>query len=532
MSRFLKATSKAAFPLIHQPVSRSSDKVASQPVASATASHSRWSCELPDRKLAIGIVMVSIVALGITGYLGGIALNSSKIAGCSGGSIFDCNDVINSRWSRWIGIPVSFLAFGMYATLFASVIIGSVIQVSDRTRQIAWSLVVVMGLSAGWAAIWFTSLQIFVLKHLCTYCLAAHSCGLVIAGLLLWNRPLGGHAIKSLSIASFFSLGLLVSGQLMFKPVTYKVIEHQVPAGETIEAETFEFSVPAGSEGTEKRTSATASNQSLRVAEAFDWWQGILILMQPERILQSQVSIITVQDQGAKPQSSSKENATTNQSESNTIITTETTPKNRRFVLMSGGTLKLDVAQWPLVGRQDAKYVFVEMFDYTCDHCRRTHAAIAAAKAKLDGDVAILTLPIPLNTNCNSAITMTGPRMAEACEISKLAIALWRVDASKFEVFHNYLMTTPNIVTYGEATARANVLVEVEKLKAVLASDVPRQYIAQHVELYKRVGTGKVPKLLFPGTSIVGEFTSADALVDVIKTQLKSVVPNTMDSYR
>lgn len=42
-------------------------------------------------------------------------------------------------------------------------------------------------------------------------------------------------------------------------------------------------------------------------------------------------------------------------------------PQRRIVVAIHGGTLKLDIAQWPVFGSQDAKYVFVEMFDYCCD---------------------------------------------------------------------------------------------------------------------------------------------------------------------
>lgn len=481
-------------------------------------------------RVMIVVALIGLVALGITSYLGWVALNSSKVAGCGGGSIFDCNDVINSRWSRWLGIPVSFVAFGMYATMIASVAVGSMKRISNRTRNIACGLVVATGLSAGLAAIWFISLQIFVLKHLCTYCLAAHSCGLTISVLLMWFRPLGSKAFGYLSLLSLLGFGVLVGGQLLFKPVTYKVIEFETPAQNSTEVETFEFApvfeAPAA-EPTEEKTSAiqsirTLRNQSVSVTnlrQAMSW----VIYAKP--LIRSQISLFVCQDYDPTAPENIAANSTAASGSSlaatQTAGANQSNQKARRFVSMSGGSLRLDIAQWPLAGKQDAKYIFVEMYDYTCDHCRRTHAAIAGAKTVLNGDVAVVALPIPLNTKCNNAITQTGPRMAEACEISKLAVAVWRVDPSKFDEFHNYLMTTLSVVTYGEAIAKAGELVDAVKLNEVVASEIPGQYIAQHVELYKKVGAGNVPKLLFPTTSIVGEFASPEALVDVIKSQLK-----------
>ncbi len=476
----------------------------------------------PPGKLMIVIASLGVVALFISGYLGWIALNSSKVAGCGGGSIFDCNDVINSRWSRWLGVPVSFLAFGMYATLLASIAVGSMQRTSMRTRKVAWGSVVTIGLSAGLAAIWFTSLQFFVLKHLCTYCLAAHTCGLMIAALILWFQPLGGKTIGYLALVSLLGFGVLAGGQLSVKPVTYKVIEYDPPSENANEIETFEFT-PADDpafDSQEAKTTAIQSrpSQPARTMLTTNRWQAWLATFQPNQLIQSQVGIVTFQEDvvTTQPQTGFEQSAASLRTPG-TTNTADIKPKERRFVSMSGGSLKLDVAQWPLAGKQDAKYIFVEMFDYTCDHCRRTHAAVIEAQRALNDDVAVIALPIPLNTKCNNAIAQTGPRMAEACEISCLAVAVWRVDPSKFKEFHNYLMTTPNVATYAEAFAKANELVNAEQLNAAVASNVPSQYIEQHVELYKKVGAGNVPKLLFPETSIVGEYTSPAALVDMIK---------------
>jgi len=57
------------------------------------------------------------------------------------------------------------------------------------------------------------------------------------------------------------------------------------------------------------------------------------------------------------------------------------------------------------------------------------------------------------------------------------------------------------------------------KLDTELASDVPDQFIARHVALYKRVGEGSIPKLMFPRTRVVGKFTSVDGLVDLIRRE-------------
>ena len=193
----------------------------------------------------------------------------------------------------------------------------------------------------------------------------------------------------------------------------------------------------------------------------------------------------------------------------------------RRLVAINGGTVKLDVSQWPLSGSPSAKYIFVEMFDYSCPHCRHTHAAIKGASTSLSGDMAVVVLPIPLNANCNNSIQVTNPTFNESCEVSKLAVAVWRIDPVKFTKFHNWMFEGETAPTYAAAKAHADTLVDSQKLDTEIASGVPAQYIAKTVELYKRAGSGNVPKLIFPTTSVVGEFTSAEGLVEIIKQQIK-----------
>lgn len=478
----------------------------SQPSESGAPNHSRvnsglQSTAFPEIKVSWAIAIASLVALGITTYLVTVALTSSKIAGCGGGQIFDCNDVVNSRWSRWLGIPVSLLALGLYLSVFFATIAGSLSRFSARQRSFAWAFVTFGGLSAGIAAVWFTSLQFFVVKHLCTYCLAAHSCGIIISLILIWTRPLGAKVMRNIAMLSFVGIGVLIGGQLAFKPVTHQVIEFEIPADAETTGEIFEFTPPAVDDSASENEQSSLMRMPLHVATLNPtvWLTGLPAF----------------QDQSAKTESQPS----------------KATKPERRLIPVQGGSFQLDVKQWPLLGKPDAKYVFIEMFDYTCDHCRRTHAAIVGAKKKLGDDLAVIMLPVPLNTNCNSAITTTGPRMAEACEIAELAIAVWRVAPDKFSAFHEYLMTTPANPTYLESRSKAIEMLGTEKigdqpslaekLEKELSGKTPKQYISQHVTLYKRVGAGTVPKLMFPGTTIVGEFTSGDALLDVINQQLK-----------
>ncbi len=81
-------------------------------------------------------------------------------------------------------------------------------------------------IAAGLAAIWFISLQVFALGHLCVYCLAAHSCGLVLCALLVWKRPLGNRTTARLAAVSVLGIALLIGTQVLSAPPPTYTVQH------------------------------------------------------------------------------------------------------------------------------------------------------------------------------------------------------------------------------------------------------------------------------------------------------------------
>jgi len=192
----------------------------------------------------------------------------------------------------------------------------------------------------------------------------------------------------------------------------------------------------------------------------------------------------------------------------------------RRLVTVSGNQITLDVRQWPLLGKPEARYIFVEMFDYTCPYCRATHQALRGAMERYGDDLAIVALPVPLDGACNRAVTSAIPQHAEACEIAKLAVAVWRVDRKRFTQFHSWLFESAQRRTADEARRYAAELVGENAIAQELSRPYAGMYIARHVELYESVGSGSLPKLLFPRTTTVGAVESTSTLIDMIQREL------------
>jgi uncharacterized membrane protein/protein-disulfide isomerase len=481
---------------------------------------------LPGFRFAALIAVPAIAALAVSAYLSYVALTSSKIAGCGGG-IFDCEHVLNSKWSTFFGIPVGVLATATYVGLLAALGTVAFTQKDSRVNRGAWALINLLGFSAGLAAVWFISLQVFLLGHLCKYCLIAHGCGLLIATALLVRRPFTWKF--SSSVAGLAASGLAVIAIVQVnspEPKLFKMERHDIivtPPAHPVNAipgDADVFGAPI--EEDDSVFDAPFDDASIGPAKrdlhaSFLGLSRFFFLSHPTLL----TSVLVTPQETAGQQTTSQTESTGATTSDQAQSGQEEVVEERRLISIRGGAVKLDVKQWPLLGKTDAKHVFVEMFDYACPHCRNTHNAIRHARETLGADLAIIVLPVPLNNNCNNTVQNRDMKFAESCELSRLAVAVWRLDAAKFCEFHEWMFQGASAPTYASAKQHADLLIGKVALDGELAKSACGQYISKHVELYKRVGQGNVPKLLFPGTSVDGEYSSGPALVDLIRREAK-----------
>lgn len=425
----------------------------------------------------------SATALVSSSYLAWASLTSSAVAGCSGESVFDCSHVLHSKWSTVLSIPVSIPAIATHLIVLSMLMSK---KNSKRGEELRWLAIGFASLTAGAAALWFTAVQVFLLKHLCQYCLLAHACGLILAVMYLRNRPVQGVPLKWIGAAASLAVGGLILLQTTSAaPQTHELITYPESRSDTdvpSEDESLLFEPPKSADSPQAFWSpGQMRNQLAWVAS------GLAMILSPEMGLSSE------------------------------LIADDDKPKVRSALILN--SVKLETGFWPLLGKPDAELVFVEMFDYTCEHCQRTHKAIEGARQKLGDRLAIITLPVPLDAACNPSIKITDANHLESCLLAKLAIAVWSIDHDKFAEFHNYIFEKkPN---YAAALTKAKELVDGEKLSTTLAGKLPSEYVAKHIALYQKAGSGTIPKLMFPKTTSVGAIESPDLIVKMIEQHLK-----------
>ena len=174
------------------------------------------------------------VALILSLYLSWVALKDRGLIGC--GAEGGCQQMLSSRWSKWLGVPVASLGAADYLiVLLAALTIGP--GTARATRCLAWKTLLISTSAAAGAAIWFIVLQLAAVRSLCTYCLAIHGCGLLAAMLVLGGTPVnGGESVirwrnsagapirfVSLMLAGLVPVGLLIAGQVLLPSRSYRI---------------------------------------------------------------------------------------------------------------------------------------------------------------------------------------------------------------------------------------------------------------------------------------------------------------------
>jgi protein-disulfide isomerase/uncharacterized membrane protein len=483
------------------------------------------------------MAVVATAGLGVSAYLSWVALTSSKVAGCGGGNLFDCGHVLQSKWSTAFGVPVGVPATGIYAVVLLSLGVFALTKEST-VRKSANLVLAVCATAAAFAAIWFIYLQLFVVAHLCSWCLAAHSCSLILASLVLWHVRVGKVPMAISASLSFLAVGVMAVSQINAEEPQTHQIKHfpaEQPALNTADTsdESDNLFLPPGFE-----EESESDDQQLGDPTSFrsDDGQNLVSFNDPDHFSQSRqstrsfgvlllqliapqsamISALPVQEEAAQEKAVQEEGeAKSEQAEE------KKDQEEPRIISLNGGAYRLDASHWPLAGKKDADLVFVEMFDYTCPHCRENHRSIKDAVARIGEDkVAILAFVTPLNANCNNTLRSTDPQHAEACDLARIAIAVWRVDAEKFGQFHEWMFEGHGPPTAAKARTHAQELVGKDELEKELSKKIVGQYIQKQVDLYNKLGAGTVPKMMFPSTTVTGKVGSAESMLAILKQQM------------
>lgn len=174
----------------------------------------------------------------------------------------------------------------------------------------------------------------------------------------------------------------------------------------------------------------------------------------------------------------------------------------------------------PLLGNPNAKHVFVEYFDYACAACRSTSGYLDALMALHPDDVAVIALPVPLESTCNPAIPLTAAQHPGSCELSRLALAVWRHAPAAFPAYHRQRMRDPSL---DAARRDAGAILPPGGFEKALADPWIDRLLDANISDWSAFSrlSDKLPKLLVPTGKIVhGPPSSQQDFIERLEAEL------------
>lgn len=118
----------------------------------------------------IGVVAILVLAfcgLADAAYLTEHVVSGSSVI-CNIQGLSDCNTIIVSQYSRFLGIPLAELGVFFYGILF--VLAALELFIFDRFLRRVLQVAAVVGVAA---SLYFVLLQAFVIHAFCAYCLVS-----------------------------------------------------------------------------------------------------------------------------------------------------------------------------------------------------------------------------------------------------------------------------------------------------------------------------------------------------------------------
>jgi hypothetical protein len=203
---------------------------------------------------------------------------------------------------------------------------------------------------------------------------------------------------------------------------------------------------------------------------------------------------------------------------SNTVSTTDIATGPTFSVV--DGEFTLDLTKVPFSGRLDAPKKMVKLFDYTCHHCRELQHLLKPVKAMYSNELAVISLPVPLDSSCNRVVRRTPAAHANACEYAKIALAVFFAAPGKFELFSDWLFEPDLPPALEEARKHAEELVGSETFAAELKDPRVEQQIRMDVNIYaassQKAKRAALPQLLFARGGSIGSIETAQVLGQIL----------------
>ena len=165
-------------------------------------------------------------------------------------------------------------------------------------------------------------------------------------------------------------------------------------------------------------------------------------------------------------------------------------------------------------------YLIVELVDYTCSHCREMYHFIEAARKHYPGQIAVVVRPVALEQACNPYLRNNNPKHKDACKYTRLALAVWHADSTRFAELHHWLMKDKSVPPVTEAVAYAANLIGHEQVRSGIRHPDVIAMLGDNHYVWNQVDAN-LPMLFLSGRLVQGMPHSDREFFEVLEQQFR-----------
>ncbi len=199
--------------------------------------------------------------------------------------------------------------------------------------------------------------------------------------------------------------------------------------------------------------------------------------------------------------------------------------QEHRVMRLYGDEFALDLDEVPMMGNTQASRIGVQLFDYSCHYCRQLHGILKAACRQWSNDLAIVSLPMPMDGKCNPHIRRQLPDHTNACEYARIGLAVWRAQRQKLPEYEDWFFAPLRPPAPAEAQAEAMRLVGSNALAKAMADPWVENQLRFNISIYAtnrlRYKKTNLPQLVL-GTNLVTGVISSNELAFMYTNQFHS----------
>jgi uncharacterized membrane protein len=183
-----------------------------------------------------------------------------------------------------------------------------------------------------------------------------------------------------------------------------------------------------------------------------------------------------------------------------------------RVLEVFGGRVKLNLAEVPLWGSPNAPQQLISLFDYTCSHCREMHERVEEVQKSFSNRLAVISLPMPLDAQCNTLIKRTHPKQINGCQYARLGLAVALAKPDAIKAYDDWVFATLTPPPLAEATNQAVLLVGAEALSKALTNALVEKNLAASMRLFEisalEYKNGNMPQFMIGTNIFSGDMTT------------------------